>query len=59
MAEQWAFIRTQNGITVFDSHYHGTSGAVVAMAPSDAAFELLLWFKTINILTTYLIIEEQ
>jgi len=43
-----AFIPTQNGITVFDSHYHGTSGAFVAMAPSDAAFELLLWFKTIN-----------
>lgn len=43
-----AFIRTQNGITVFDSHYHGTRGAFVAMAPSDAAFELLLWFKTMN-----------
>ena len=43
-----AFIPTQNGITVFDSHYHGTSGAFVAMAPSDAAFELLSWFKTIN-----------
>ena len=44
-----AFIPTQNGITVFDSHYHGKSGAFVAMAPSDAAnFELLLWFKTIN-----------
>jgi len=36
-----AFIPTQNGITVFDSHYHGTSGAFLAMAPNDAAFELL------------------
>ena len=43
-----AFIPTQNGITVFDSHYHGTTGAFLAMAPSDAAFELLSWFKTIN-----------
>lgn len=43
-----SFIPTQNGIIVFDSHYHGTSGAFVAIAPNDAAFELLSWFKTIN-----------
>jgi len=43
-----AFIPTPNGITVFDSHYHGTSGAFLAMAPNDAAFELLSWFKTNN-----------
>ena len=42
-----SFIPTQNGI-VFDSHYHGTSGAFVAIAPNDTAFELLSWFKTIN-----------
>ena len=42
-----AFNPTQDGITVLDSHYHGTSGAFVAMAPSDAAFELLVWFKMI------------
>ncbi|XP_044163415.1 uncharacterized protein LOC122947881, partial [Acropora millepora] len=36
-----AFIPTRNGITVFDSHYHGTSGAFLAMAPADAAWELL------------------
>ena len=47
-AKTVAFIPTQNGITVFDSHYHGTNGAFVAMAPSDAAFELLSWFKKIN-----------
>ena len=43
-----AFIPTRNGITVFDSHYHGTSGAFLAMAPADAAWELLSWFKAIN-----------
>ena len=43
-----AFIPTRNGITVFDSHYHGTSGAFLAMAPADAAWELLAWFKAIN-----------
>ena len=43
-----AFIPTQNGITVFDGHFHGTSGAFLAMAPADAAFEFLLWFKTFN-----------
>ena len=31
-----AFIPTQNQITVFDSHYHGTSGAFLAMAPTGA-----------------------
>ena len=41
-------VPTQNGITVFDSHYHGTSGTFLAMAPNHAAFELLSWFKTIN-----------
>ena len=43
-----AFIPTQNGITVFDSHYHGTSGAFLATAPTGAEWELLSWFKTIN-----------
>ena len=43
-----SFIPTQNGIIVFDSHYHMTSGVFVAIAPNDAAFELLSWFKTIN-----------
>ena len=43
-----AFIATQNGITVFDSHFHCTSGAFLAMAPADAAFEFLLWFKTVT-----------
>ena len=43
-----AFIPTQNGITVFNSHFHGTSGAFLAMAPADAAFEFPLWFKTFN-----------
>ena len=43
-----AFIPTRNGITMFDSHYHGTSGASPAMAPADAAWELLSWFKAIN-----------
>ena len=43
-----AFIPTRNGITVFDSHYNGTSGAFLAMAPADAAWELLSWFKAIN-----------
>ena len=32
-----AFIPTQNEITVFNSHYHETSGAFLAMAPADAA----------------------
>ena len=31
-----AFIPTQNQITVFDSHYHGTSRAFLAMAPTGA-----------------------
>ena len=43
-----AFIPTQQGITLFDSHYHGTTGALVAMAPADAAWELLSWFKAVN-----------
>ena len=43
-----AFIPTRNGITVFDNDYHGTSGAFLAMAPADAAWELLSWFKAIN-----------
>ena len=43
-----AFIPTQNGITVFNSHFHSTSGAFLGMAPTDAAFEFLLWFKTVN-----------
>ena len=43
-----AFIPIQNGITVFDSHYHGTSGAFLAMAPTGAEWELLSWFKSIN-----------
>ena len=42
-----AFIPTQQGITLLDSHYHGTSGAFVAMAPADAAWELLSWFKVV------------
>ena len=40
-----AFIPTRNGVT--DHHYHGTSGAFLAMAPADAAWELLSWFKAI------------
>ena len=43
-----AFIPTRNGITVFVSHYHGTSGAFLAMAPADAAWELLSWFKAMS-----------
>ena len=43
-----AFIPTQQGITLFDSHFHGTSGAFLAMAPADAAWELLSWFKAVN-----------
>ena len=43
-----AFIPTQNRITVFDSHYHGTSGAFLATAPTGAEWELLSWFKSIN-----------
>ena len=46
--DKTAFIPTRNGITVFDSHYHGTSGAFLALAPADAAWELLSWFKAIN-----------
>ena len=42
-----AFIPTQQGITLLDSHYHGTSGAFVAMAPADAAWELFSWFKVV------------
>ena len=42
------FISTQQGITLLDSHFHGTSGAFVAMAPADAAWELLSWFKVVN-----------
>ena len=41
-----AFIPTRNGIT--DNYYHGTSGAFLIMAPADAAWELLSWFKAIN-----------
>lgn len=33
---------------LFDSHFHSTSGAFLVMAPADAAFEFLLWFKTVN-----------
>ena len=36
MRKLLAFIPTQNQITVFDSHYHGTSGAFLAMAPTGA-----------------------
>ena len=43
-----AFIPTQNGITVIDSHYHETSGAFLAIAPADAARELLSWFNAVN-----------
>ena len=43
-----AFIPTQNGITVFDNHYHGTSAAFLATAPTGAEWELLSWFKSIN-----------
>ena len=43
-----AFIPTENGITVFDSHYHETSGAFLAIASADAAWELLSWFKAID-----------
>ncbi|XP_078374568.1 uncharacterized protein LOC144658110 [Oculina patagonica] len=43
-----AFIPTCQGITVFDSHFHGTSGAFVAVAPADAAYDLLAWFKSVN-----------
>jgi len=39
-----AFIPTQQGITLFDSHFHGNSGAFLAMA----AWELLSWFKTVK-----------
>ena len=42
-----AFIPTQQGITLLDSHHHGTSGAFVAMAPADAAWELFSWFKVV------------
>ena len=35
-----AFIPTHNRITVFDSRYHGTSGAFLAMAPTGAEWEL-------------------
>ena len=31
-----------------DNYYHGTSGAFLDMAPADAAWELLSWFKAIN-----------
>ena len=43
-----AFIPTQQGITLFDSHFHGTSGAFLAMAPADASWELLSWFTAVN-----------
>ena len=43
-----AFIPTQNGITVFGSHYHAASGTFLAMAPTGAEWELLSWFKSIN-----------
>ena len=42
------FITTQNGITEFDSNYHETSGAFLALPPPDAAWELISWFKAIN-----------
>lgn len=43
-----AFIPTSHGIILIDSHFHGTSGAFVVIAPLDAAYELLAWFKRIN-----------
>ena len=43
-----AFIPTSLGIILFESHFHGTSGAFVVIAPLDAAYELLAWFKRIN-----------
>ena len=43
-----AVIPTSHGIVLFDSHFHGISGAFVAIAPLDAAYELLAWFKRIN-----------
>ena len=46
--ETVVFIPTQQGITLFDNYFHGTSGAFLAMAPADAAWELLSWFKAVN-----------
>ena len=40
-----AFIPTSHGIILFDSYFHGISGAFVAIAPLDAAYELLAWLK--------------
>ena len=43
-----AFIPTQQGITLFDSHFHGTSDAFLATALADAAWKLLSWFTVVN-----------
>lgn len=43
-----AFIPTQQGIILFDSYFHGTSGAFLALAPANAAWELLSWFKAVS-----------
>jgi len=43
-----AFIPTQQGWTLFDSHFQWTSCTFLAMAPADAAWELLSWFKAVN-----------
>ncbi|XP_068735772.1 uncharacterized protein [Montipora capricornis] len=43
-----AFIPTQQGIILFDSHFHGTTGAFLALAPANAAWELLSWFKAVS-----------
>ena len=42
------FIPTPQGIFLLDSHFHGNSGAHVAFAEWQHAYDLLLWFKANN-----------
>ena len=42
------FIPTPQGIFLLDSHFHGNSGAHVAFAEWQHAYDLLSWFKANN-----------
>ena len=43
-----AFVSMGQNILLLDSHFHGSSGAYLALAPKSSIWELLRWFKTFN-----------
>lgn len=43
-----AFVSMGQNILLLDSHFHGSSGAYLALAPKSSIWQLLRWFKTFN-----------